>query len=78
MPIARGRSLLVLAVALAALFGPRPPARAFDAQSGMLLQEFPMPGAVNSSAALVGDTLFVGSGDSESGAGSGVHALRPM
>jgi len=52
--------------------------RAFDAQSGMLLLDLPMTGAVNSSAALVGDTLFVGSGDSESGAGGGVHALRPM
>jgi len=40
--------------------------------------DLPMTGAVNSSAALVGDTLFVGSGDSESGAGGGVHALRPM
>ena len=40
--------------------------------------DLPMTGAVNSGAALVGDTLFVGSGDSESGAGGGVHSLRPM
>ena len=52
-----------------------PSLRAFDAQSGMLLNSIAMPGAVNSSAALVGKMLFVGSGDSESGAGSGVHAL---
>src|SRR5947208_5373439 len=56
---------------------PAPPSlRAFDAQSGTLLRQIPMAGAVNSSAALVGDSLFVGSGDSESGAGGGVHALR--
>jgi outer membrane protein assembly factor BamB len=56
---------------------PAPPSlRAFDAQSGTLLHTIPMQGAVNSSAALVGNMLFVGSGDSESGAGGGVHALR--
>ena len=56
---------------------PAPPSlRAFDVQSGTLLRQIPMAGAVNSSAALVGDSLFVGSGDSESGAGGGVHALR--
>jgi len=49
--------------------------RAFDAGSGMLLSTLPMQGAVNSSAALVGKMLIVGSGDSESGAGGGVHAL---
>jgi len=52
-----------------------PSLRAFDAQSGSLLNSIVMQGAVNSSAALVGKMLFVGSGDSESGAGSGVHAL---
>src|SRR5438874_342078 len=56
---------------------PAPPSlRAFDVQSGTLLRQIPLAGAVNSSAALVGDSLFVGSGDSESGAGGGVHALR--
>ena len=53
-----------------------PSLRAFDVQSGTLFRQIPMAGAVNSSAALVGDSLFVGSGDSESGAGGGVHALR--
>ena len=49
--------------------------RAFDTQSGMLLNSIPMAGAVDSSAALVGKTLIVGTGDSESGANGGVHAL---
>jgi hypothetical protein len=31
---------------------------------------------VNSSAALVGDSLYVGSGNSNDGNGGGVHALR--
>ena len=53
-----------------------PSLRAFDAASGTPLQEFTMPGSVNSSAAIVGGTLFVGSGNSFDGNGGGVHALR--
>jgi polyvinyl alcohol dehydrogenase (cytochrome) len=53
-----------------------PPAlNAYDARSGKLLASFPMPGAVNSGATPVGDTVFVGSGNSNDGAGGGVHAL---
>ncbi|HZR83396.1 MAG TPA: PQQ-binding-like beta-propeller repeat protein [Candidatus Binatia bacterium] len=56
---------------------PAPPSlRAFDAVTGSPLAAFPMAGAVNSSAALVGDALFVGSGNSNDGSGGGVHALR--
>ena len=49
---------------------------AFAAATGRLLGSYPMPGAVDSSAVMVGDTLFVGSGNSYNGQGGGVHALR--
>ena len=49
---------------------------AFAAGTGHLLRSYPMPGAVDSSAVMVGDTLFVGSGNSYNGQGGGVHALR--
>ena len=53
-----------------------PSLRAFDAASGTPLNQITMPGSVNSSAAIVGGTLFVGSGNSFDGNGGGVHALR--
>jgi hypothetical protein len=53
-----------------------PSLRAFSAQSGVLVHTIPMQGAVNSSAALVGDSLYVGSGNSNDGRGGGVHAFR--
>jgi polyvinyl alcohol dehydrogenase (cytochrome) len=53
-----------------------PSLRAFDTQSGMLLHTIPMAGAVNSSAALLGNMLWVGSGNSNDGSGGGVHALK--
>jgi outer membrane protein assembly factor BamB len=53
-----------------------PPAlNAYEARSGRLLASFPMPGSVNSGATPVGRTVFVGSGNSNDGAGGGVHAL---
>lgn len=53
-----------------------PPAlNAYEARSGKLLASFPMPGSVNSGATPVGHAVFVGSGNSNDGAGGGVHAL---
>ena len=49
---------------------------AFNAQTGMLLTTIPAGGSVDSGAAIVGNTIYFGSGDSESGAGSAVHAYR--
>jgi len=49
---------------------------AFDAQTGMLLTTIPTVGSVDSGAAIVGNSIYFGSGDSESGAGSAVHAYR--
>lgn len=55
---------------------PGPPAlNAYDAGNGKLLAPFPMPGSVNSAATPVGDMLFVTSGNSFDGSGSGVHAF---
>ncbi len=48
---------------------------AYDAGSGALLASFPMPGSVDSGATPVGGMLFVGSGTTTDGSGSGVHAL---
>jgi outer membrane protein assembly factor BamB len=53
-----------------------PPAlKAYDARSGALLHTFPMLGSVNSAATPVGKMLFVTSGNSFDGNGSGVHAF---
>ncbi len=49
---------------------------AFVAQTGRPLTAFAMPGAVDSSAVMVDKMLFVGSGNSNSGTGGGVHALK--
>jgi polyvinyl alcohol dehydrogenase (cytochrome) len=56
----------------------QPSLNAYDARSGELLTKkpFAMPGSVNSAAALVGDRVFVGSGNTNDGSGSGVHALK--
>jgi outer membrane protein assembly factor BamB len=48
---------------------------AYDEHSGALLRTFPMPGSVNSGATPVGRMLFVGSGTTTDGSGSGVHAF---
>jgi polyvinyl alcohol dehydrogenase (cytochrome) len=48
---------------------------AYDERSGVLLKTFPMPGSVNSGATPVGKMLFVGSGTTPDGSGSGVHAF---
>jgi outer membrane protein assembly factor BamB len=48
---------------------------AYDARSGVLLKTFAMPGSVNSGATPVGKMLFVGSGTTTDGSGSGVHAF---
>ncbi len=48
---------------------------AYDAASGALLARFPMPGSVSSGATPVGGMLFVGSGTTTDGSGSGVHAF---
>ena len=70
-----GASSVANGVVFVGALGP-PTLRTFDAASGTPLHEFPMPGSVNSSAAIVGGTLFVGSGNSFNGSGGGVHALR--
>jgi len=70
-----GASSVAHGVVFAGTLAP-PSLRAFDAESGLVLHSIPMPGAVNSSAALVGKTLFVGSGNSNDGTGGGVHAFR--
>lgn len=48
---------------------------AYDESSGVLLKTFAMPGSVNSGATPVGKMLFVGSGTTADGSGSGVHAF---
>ncbi len=48
---------------------------AYDEVSGVLLKSFDMPGSVNSGAIPVGGMLFVGSGTTATGIGSGVHAF---
>ncbi len=53
----------------------KPALKVYDAQSGALLKTFSMPGAVSSAATPVGKMLFVGSGNSTDGTGSGVHAF---
>lgn len=53
-----------------------PTLRAYDAGTGNLLTVLPMPSAVHSEPALVGNMLFVGSGVSYNPQGSGVHAFR--
>ncbi|MGB6177491.1 MAG: PQQ-binding-like beta-propeller repeat protein [Methylocella sp.] len=67
-------------VVFSGLVGPipiiEPPAlKAYDARSGALLKTFPMAGSVNSAATPVGKMLFVTSGNSFDGKGSGVHAF---
>ncbi|MFM0632265.1 outer membrane protein assembly factor BamB family protein [Paraburkholderia xenovorans] len=52
-----------------------PSLNAYDARSGALLASFKMPGSVNSGATPVGDMVFVGSGNTNDGTGSGVHAF---
>ena len=49
--------------------------KAYDAESGESLASFPMPGSVNSAAVPLGAMVFVGSGTTIDGSGSGVHAL---
>jgi hypothetical protein len=49
---------------------------AYDENSGALLRTFAMPGSVNSGATPVGRMLFVGSGTTTDGSGSGIHAFR--
>jgi hypothetical protein len=49
---------------------------AYDEDSGALLRTFTMPGSVNSGATPVGRMLFVGSGTTTDGSGSGVHGFR--
>ena len=48
---------------------------AYDERSGVLLKTFAMPGSVSSGAIPVGRMLFVGSGTTTDGSGSGVHAF---
>ena len=48
---------------------------AYDERSGVLLKTFAMPGSVNSGATPIGKMLFVGSGTTRDGSGSGVHAF---
>jgi len=48
---------------------------AYDAENGLLLASFVMPGSVNSAAVPLGDKIYVGSGTTTDGSGSGVHAL---
>ena len=48
---------------------------AHDESSGVLLKNFAMPGSVNSGATPVCKMLFVGSGTTADGSGSGVHAF---
>jgi hypothetical protein len=48
---------------------------AYDERSGAPLKTFAMPGSVNSGATPVGRMLFVGSGTTADGSGSGVHAF---
>lgn len=50
--------------------------RAYHADTGALLKVFAIEGAINSGAAIVNDVVFVGSGNSHDGAGSGVHAFK--
>jgi outer membrane protein assembly factor BamB len=49
--------------------------KAYDAENGQLLASFPMPGSVNSAAVPLGAMVYVGSGTTTDGSGSGVHAL---
>jgi polyvinyl alcohol dehydrogenase (cytochrome) len=51
-----------------------PALQAFDAATGQIVGEFPMTGSVNSSATIVGDMIFFGTGNSFDGGGSSVRA----
>jgi outer membrane protein assembly factor BamB len=63
-------------VLFSGVVGIEPPAlNAYDAHTGKLLASFPLPGSVNSGATPVGKRIFVGSGNSSDGQGSGVHAF---
>jgi outer membrane protein assembly factor BamB len=53
-----------------------PVLQAYEAHTGRLLARFGLPGSVNSGATPVGPMVFVGSGTSATGHGSGVHAFR--
>ncbi|MFM0140208.1 outer membrane protein assembly factor BamB family protein [Caballeronia grimmiae] len=53
-----------------------PSLNAYDARSGALLASFKMPGSINSGATPVGDMVFVGSGNTNDGTGSAIHAFR--
>lgn len=48
---------------------------ACDPRSGALLASFKMPGSIKSGATPVGSMVFVGSGNTNDGTGSGVHAF---
>jgi hypothetical protein len=53
-----------------------PPAlQAFDSATGQIVGEFAMPGSLNSSATIVGNMIFVGTGNSFDGGGSSVQAF---
>jgi outer membrane protein assembly factor BamB len=52
-----------------------PTLHAYEARTGQLLAHFRLPGAVNAGATPVGTTVFVGSGNTFNGQGSGVHAF---
>ena len=63
-------------VVFSGLLGLQGPAlNAYDSLTGELLTSFPLPGSVNSGATPVGKMVFVGSGNSSTGAGSAVHAF---
>ena len=48
---------------------------AYDAENGQVLASFSMSGSVNSAAVPLGAMVYVGSGTTIDGSGSGVHAL---
>jgi len=53
-----------------------PVLHAYEAHTGRLLARFVLPGSVNAGATPVGSMVFVGSGTTATGHGSGVHAFR--
>jgi polyvinyl alcohol dehydrogenase (cytochrome) len=52
-----------------------PALQVFDAATGQIVGEFPMPGSVNSSATIVDNMIFFGTGNSFDGSGSSVQAF---
>ena len=49
--------------------------RAYNAASGQIVAEFPMPGEVNSAVAIVNNMIFFGTGNTFDGAGSSMQAF---